>query len=234
MRRTAFLVAAAVATAVVLSSCQAQPPVAPQPSASAPSASDEPDALTARKAAQAWADKTFGTFDPFTVSGSGAAEIPFPSDATSGFYTITWSPGHDATENSYAQVYGEDGAFQELGTADYIGDSASVAYGLDPDIGPADWIGVEDGAGDWTVTVSPISALPALPDAGGYDAYLYSGAEQPVMFSSATAGRVGVRQFHGGPPAGILHQDAVGTLLAGPSVVTVQLESVSPWTRSTP
>ncbi|KFF59986.1 hypothetical protein JF66_07490 [Cryobacterium sp. MLB-32] len=171
------------------------------------------------------------------MTGSGADEIVFPDDAKSGFYTITWAPGHWANEDSYAQVYGEDGTFHEAGTTDYQGDSASVAYGLDPIVGPAGWIGVEAGAGDWSITVAPISALPTLPDTGGYDAYLYSGGEQAVVFSSLKSGRVSVRQFNGiDPTDGILPQQdftAVGTLGAGPSVVNVQLESVSPWTRST-
>ncbi|WP_104195519.1 hypothetical protein [Cryobacterium sp. M15] len=84
--------------------------------------------------------------------------------------------------------------------------------------------------------MSPISALPALPKTGGYDAYLYAGAEQPVIFSSTNSGRVSVRQFNGiDPTDSILPQPdftAVGTLLSGPNVVNVQLESLSPWTRS--
>ncbi|WP_104198533.1 hypothetical protein [Cryobacterium sp. Y29] len=237
MKRVTFVLAAATATAVVLSGCQAQQPVAPDSSASAPSTPAQTDQPTAQESAQAWADQTFGTFQAFTVTGNSADEIVFPDDAKSGFYTITWTPGHWANEDSYAQVYGEDGTFHEAGTADYQGDSASVAYGLDPTVGPAGWIGVEAGAGDWSITVSPISALPALPDTGGYDAYLYAGAEQPVVFSSLNSGRVSVRQFNDVDPTdSILPQQdftAVGTLLAGPSVVNVQLESVSPWTRST-
>ena len=237
MKRVTFVLAAATATAVVLSGCQAEQPVAPDSSASASSTPAQTDEPTAQESAQAWADETFGTFEAFTVTGSGADEIVFPDDAKSGFYTITWAPGHWANEDSYAQVYGEDGTFHEAGTADYQGDSASVAYGLDPTVGLAGWIGVEAGAGDWSITVSPISALPALPETGGYDAYLYAGAEQPVVFSSLNSGRVNVRQFNGVDPTdSILPQEdftAVGTLLAGPSVVNVQLESVSPWTRST-
>lgn len=235
MRGTFVLAAAAVAAVVVLSGCQAEQPTAPDSSASAsltPTQTGEP---SAQESAQAWADETFGTFEAFTVSGSGADEISLPDDAKSGFYTITWAPGHYANENSYAQVYGEDGTFQEIGTADYQGDSASVAYGLDPTVGPAGWIGVEAGAGDWSIAVSPISALPALPETGGYDAYLYAGAEQPVIFSTTNSGRVSVRQFNGVDSTDdILPQDAAGTILAGPSVVNVQLESASPWTRSTP
>ena len=106
-----------------------------------------------------------------------------------------------------------------------------------PTVGPAGWISVGPGAGDWSITVSPISALPALPETGGYDAYLYAGAEQPAIFSSAHHGRVNIRQFNGVDPTdSILPQEdftAVGILLAGPSVVNVQLESVSPWTRTT-
>ena len=236
MKRVTFVLAAATATAVVLSGCQAEQPFAPDSSSSASSTPAQTDEPTAQESARAWADETFGTFEAFTVTGSGADEIVFPDDAKSGFYTITWALGHWANEDSYAQVYGEDGTFHEAGTADYQGDSASVAYGLDPTVGPAGWIGVEAGAGDWSITVSPISALPALPDTGGYDAYLYAGALQPEVFSSLNSGRINVRQFNGiDPTDGILPQQdftAVGTLRAGPSVVNVQLESVSPWTRS--
>ena len=236
MKRVTFVLAAATALIVALSGCQAQQPVAPDSLSSATSTPGQTDQPTAQESAQAWADETFGTFEAFTVTGNGADEIIFPDGAKSGFYTITWAPGHWANEDSYAQVYGEDGTFHETGTADYQGDVASVAYGLDPTDGPAGWIGVEAGAGDWSITVSPISALPALPETGGYDAYLYAGAEQPAIFSSLNSGRVNVRQFNGVDPTdSILPQQdftAVGTLLAGPSVVNVQLESVSPWTRS--
>ena len=237
MKRVTFVFAAATATAVILSGCQAEQPVASDSSPSASSTPAQTDEPTAQESAQTWADETFGTFKAFTVTGSGADEIVLPDDAKSGFYAITWAPGHWVNEDSYAQVYGEDGTFHEDGTADYQGDSASVAYGLDPTVSSAGWIGVEAGAGDWSITVSPISALPALPETGGYDAYLYAGAEQPVVFSSTNAGRVNVRQFNGVDPTdSILPQEdftAIGTLLAGPSVVNVQLESVSPWTRST-
>ncbi|WP_104191240.1 hypothetical protein [Cryobacterium sp. Y82] len=236
MKRVTFVLAAATATAVILSGCQGQQPVAPDLSSSATSTPAQTDEPTAQESAQAWADETFGTFEAFTVTGSGADEVIFPDDAKSGFYTITWAPGHWANEHSGAQVYGEDGTYHEAGMADYQGDSASVAYGLDPTVGPAGLISIGPGARDWSITVSPISALPALPDSGGYDAYLYAGAEQPEVFSSLNSGRVNVRQFNGiDPTDSILPQQdftAVGTLLAGPSVVNVQLESVSPWTRS--
>jgi hypothetical protein len=237
MKRVAFVLAAVTVTALVLSGCQAQPPVPPQSPTASPSSPAQPNKPTAQESAQTWADETFGTFQPFTVTGSGADRIVFPDDAKSGFYTITWAPGHWENENSYAQVYGEDGTFQKLGTADHQGDSASVAYGLDPSVGPAGWIGVEAGAGDWSITVSPASALPALPETGGYDAYLYAGAEESVVFSTLNSGRVGVQQFNGVSATDtIVPQDdftAAGTFLAGPSVVVVQLESGSPWTRYT-
>ncbi len=188
MKRVTFVLAAAIVTAVVLSGCQAQQPVAPESSASASSPPTQTNKPAAQEFAQAWADETF---EAFTVTGSSAGEIIFPDDAKSGFNTITWAPGtwhlapgtwhlapgHWVKEDSYSQVYGEDATFHEAGTADYPGDSASVAYGLDPAAGPAGWIGVEAGAGDWSITVSPISALPALPETGGYDAYLYAGTE---------------------------------------------------------
>ena len=129
MKRVTFVLAAATATVVILSGCQTQQPVAPDSSATASSTTAQTDEPTAQDYAQAWADETFGTFEAFTVTGSGADEIVFPDDAKSGFYTITWAPGHWANEDSYAQVYGEDGTFHEAGTADYQGDSASVAYG---------------------------------------------------------------------------------------------------------
>jgi len=236
MKRVTLVLVAATLTAVILSGCQAQRPVAPDSLASASSTPAQTDELTAQESAQTWADETFGTFEAFTVTGSGSDKIVFPDDAKSGFYTITWAPGHYANEHSGAQVYGEDGTYHEAGMADYQGDTASVAYGLDPAVGPAGWISVGPGAGDWSITVSPISALPALPETGGYDAYLYAGGEQPVIFSSLHSGRVNVRQFNGVDPTdSILPQQdftAVGILRAGPSVVNVQLESVSPWTRS--
>ena len=238
MKRVPLILAMAAAGVVALSGCQADQSVEPEPSApasasSGPVQTDEP---TPRESAQAWADETFGTFQAFTVTGSGADKVLLPDDAKSGFYTISWAPDHWANERSGAQIYGEDGTFQDTGVADYQGDSASVAYGVDPRDSPAGWIGVGPGAGDWSITVSPISALPALPETGGYNAYLYAGAEQPTVFTPSQGGRINVRQFNSADPIDSIRPQenftASGTLVAGPSVVNVQMESLSPWTRS--
>ncbi|MFC5931665.1 hypothetical protein [Cryobacterium melibiosiphilum] len=242
MKRMPITLALAAAAMVALSGCQANQPIEPDSSASASpdpvesSASSDPvqtDEPSSREFAQAWADETFGAFKAFTASGNGAGDVLLPDDAKSGFYTISWGPNHWDNERSGAQIIGEDGTRQSQGWADFPGDSASVAYGVDPLSDPAASIRVGPGAGDWSITVSPISELPALPETGGFNAYLYAGAEQPVVFSTTNSGRVGVQQFNGVDSSdSILHQDAAGTLLAGPSVVNVQLVSVSPWTRS--
>jgi PBP1b-binding outer membrane lipoprotein LpoB len=71
MKRVTFVLVAATVTAVVLSGCQAQQPVAPDSSASASSTPAQTDEPIAQESAQAWADQTFGTFEAFTVTGSG-------------------------------------------------------------------------------------------------------------------------------------------------------------------
>jgi len=119
MKRVTFVLAAPTATAVTLSGCQTQQPVAPDSSATASSTTAQTDEPTAQDSAQTWADETFGTFKAFTVTGNGPDEIDFPDDAKSGLYTITWAPGHWINEDSYAQGYGEDGTFHEAGTVDF-------------------------------------------------------------------------------------------------------------------
>ena len=168
------------------------------------------------------------------MTGIGGGEVVLPGNARSGFYTITWTGDHYTNEDSFPRVIGVDGNLQEGSSAPFAFDVASVAYGVNPGAGPSGKIVVGAGGEGWSITVSPISALPPLPDSGGFDAYLYDGTEREITLKSANSGRVFLSQYDG---VGTIDTNRGGlddgsssvTLLQGPTVVNVFLESPEPW-----
>jgi TM2 domain-containing membrane protein YozV len=128
---------------------------------------------------QAWADDTFGTFTPSTVTGAGDSVVPLPAGATAGIVTAT----HDGSANFALQVL--DAQNQSTGEllVNTIGPyTGTTAFGLRA-LGEGTTVQVTaDGA--WSITVAPISTAPPLAPAGAGDGvYLYDG---PVGTLTAT------------------------------------------------
>lgn len=186
-----------------------------------PTAPEEPaeQALTP----QAWADETFGTFTPATVTGTGDAVVPLPAGATAGIVTAT----HDGAANFAVQVL--DAANQSTGEllVNTIGAYAgSTVFGLRA-FGEGTTLQVSaDGA--WSITVAPLSAAPPLAPAGAGDGvFLYDGPVGTLTATHDGDGNFAVSENTGAAfEFGLLINEIgpySGTvpLSAGPSVVDV-------------
>lgn len=140
------------------------------PSSDAPSAEASDSAPQPPSAAE-WADSTYGTFAPVTQSGVGDGLITLPADAKAGIVAATYQGADnfsisvlDATNQSTGQLL-----VNTIGTY-----SGTTAYGFNA-LSKGVTLQVS-GSGNWTVTISPVSAAPALAASGSGDAvFLYGG-----------------------------------------------------------
>jgi len=195
----------------------------PQDAASPENEPEEPSA-------QSWADNQFGSFAPLTQSGTGDNVITLPKGVTAGIITAT----HDGSSNFVINVL--DAANQS--TADLLVNTigtytGTTAYGL---TAPGDGVSLQITAdGNWSFTLSPISAAPALVDAGTGDAvFLYTGPAGPLTASHSGESNFVVTEETGESfRFGLLINEIgayTGTvpMSAGPSVVTVRADGA--WT----
>lgn len=160
--------------------------VAPADSSNSSTEESSPEEAAPAETAQSWADEAFGTFAPVTQTGVGDNIITLPEGATAGIVTAT----HNGTRNFSISVM--DAANQSTGellvntigayngTSDYgfnaFGDGVALQVTAD---------------GEWTITISPISAAPELAASGAGDAvFLYNGA-----VGTLTATHDGTRNF---------------------------------------
>jgi hypothetical protein len=149
------------------------------PSAVAPasdSADTSPEDSSAEEPApvdtvQSWADESFGTFAAVTVTGVGDNIVTLPEGATAGIVTAT----QNGSSNFAISVI--DAANQSTGEllVNTIGSyGGTTNYGFNSF---GDGVALEVSAdGEWSITISPISAAPELAATGAGDAvFLYSG-----------------------------------------------------------
>lgn len=197
------------------------------PEVAAEEPAPEPVAVNA---AAAWADKTFGTFEPIVESGTGDNIVSLPAGATAAIVTSS----HDGERNFAIVVL--DAANTSTGDllVNTIGAySGTSAYGFNSFSEGTSLKITADG--NWTVTISPVSTAPELAASGAGDAvYLYNGSA-----SKLTATHTGERNFivmeetSEAFSFGLLVNDIgpySGTvpLSAGPSVISVGADGA--WT----
>ncbi|GAB3127440.1 TM2 domain-containing protein [Glaciibacter psychrotolerans] len=146
---------------------EAPAPVVEKPAAEKPAEKPAPKA----NATQAWADKTFGTFAPVTQTGTGDNLITLPAGATAGIVTATY----DGSANFALSVLDASNASTGELLVNTIGAySGTTVYGFNA-LGDGTTIQVM-ADGNWSLTLSPISAAPSLAGAGAGDAvFLYNG-----------------------------------------------------------
>lgn len=166
--------------------------VAPVSSGSASSAEPaapatvETPAAPAVAAGPAWADSKYGSFAPVTQTGSGDNIITLPAGATAGIVTAT----HNGSANFSISVI--DASNQSTGEllVNTIGSyTGTTAYGFSA-FGKGTSLQLT-ADGDWSVTIAPISAAPALAASGTGDAvFLYDGKAGKL-----TATHSGTRNF---------------------------------------
>lgn len=171
MRRTTIAAALVVSVAAVVSSLVG---VAPAQAAGMPAAM------------KAQYDHQYGTFTPFTKSGSRNATIVLPQNARSGIIVATFTPTTKDMNSSDADFFvkelnskgGPTGSIPIGLSGKYTG---RVAYGTDSWRKPAA-LEVE-AKGQWTLKFSQVSSAPALTASGhGDDVMLYWGATATRQF----------------------------------------------------
>lgn len=181
------------------------------------------DAASQKPSAADWADSTYGTFAPVTQSGVGDALVTLPAAAKAGIVTADY---HGADNFSISIL---DATNQPTGQllVNTIGNySGTTAYGFNA-LSKGATLQVS-GSGNWTLTISPVSAAPALAASGSGDAvFLYSGPAArltathdgrenfSVLEETGSAFHYGLLINEIGPYSGTV------PLSAGPSVVSV-------------
>jgi TM2 domain-containing membrane protein YozV len=207
------------------SSPSAVAPVADGSGAAAeePAAEEEPAQVDT---AQSWADKTYGTFAAVTQTGVGDNIITLPAGAAAGIVTATHNGSSnfaisviDATNQSTGELLvNEIGAYS--GTTEYgfnaFGDGVALELSAD---------------GEWSVTISPISAAPELATSGtGDSVFLYNGgASRLTAIHDGTSNFAIVEETGKAFSMGLLVNEIgpySGTvpLSSGPSVISVSAD----------
>ena len=162
-----IITAALVVLSIIVSSASAGHSTAVPASAVDPVISTSPASATKTAApvkkpvatVQSWADSNYGTFIPVTQTGKGDNIITLPAGAKAGIVTAT----HDGSSNFSLSVLDASNASTGQLLVNTIGAYKGTTIQITAD-------------GNWTVTISPISAAPTLIPAGAGDAvFLYSG-----------------------------------------------------------
>jgi hypothetical protein len=192
------------------------------------SSAEEPAAEEAAPAetVQSWADEAFGTFAPVTQTGVGDNIITLPEGATAGIVTAT----HNGSANFAISVM--DAANQSTGEllVNTIGAySGTTNYGFNAF---GDGVALEVSAdGEWTITISPISAAPELAAAGLGDAvFLYNGAVGTLTATHDGSRNFAILEETGEAFSMGLLVNEIGAyagtvpLSAGPSVISVSAD----------
>ena len=190
------------------------------------------DQAAADGAVADWADSTFGSFDPVTVSGSGDEIVPLPDGATGAVYTLT-----DTGDNYSITAYGVDDAGDIAGSQTVRvtdGGSAQSVVGVDDYDDPT---GIQIGAsGDWEIEIAPVSSAPVLPESGsGSKVFLYDGPDGTADLEYTGKSNFIITQLGGERRNTLVNEidsySGSGTLVAGPNVVVVM--AYGDWTIST-
>ncbi|MGG7507771.1 NINE protein [Plantibacter sp. YIM 135249] len=121
--------------------------------------------------APAWADKKFGAFEPIVQSGAGDNLITLPVGVKAGLVTAS----HDGTSNFSISVLNASNESTGDLLVNTIGAySGTTVYGFSSFSEGTTLQVTADG--NWSITISPVSAAPALAASGAGDAvFLYDG-----------------------------------------------------------
>ena len=234
-KKIAWIVTAAVIVfSIVIGSINganaASGPVAVAPAAGdAVTDADAPAAAPADEPAAAptandWADESFGTFAPVSQTGTGDSIITLPAGV--GIVTAT----HDGSANFAISVLDAANASTGELLVNTIGAyTGTTVYGFNSLTDPATLQLSADG--NWTITISPISAAPALAASGtGDSVFLYHGdAAGLTATHEGAANFVVLEETSEAFNMGLLVNEIgayTGTvpLSAGPSVISVQAD----------
>lgn len=159
----------------------------------------------------AWARDRFGAFDTATETGTGAKDVAVSPGSAAWTLTLESGTGSAQPVSGNGDPVGDAGAAGLIAAGTGTTGAASIRVTAD---------------GEWTLTLSAVSALPGLPAGGeGGGVYLYSGAATPVRLDTdSTLLTVTEHSSSAGPivlggRTGV--QTTVDQLRAGPAVVVV-------------
>ena len=171
--------------------------------------------------ARAWAESTFGTFDPVTVHGNGDEIVPMPDGVDAAWVTLQ-------VVGDRARATPVDDAGELAGSMYLSGQSSDVLQG---DVGIDDYketAGIDvSGSGNWMLTFAPISSAPPLRESDSDSRILlYDGDGGPVTFDYVGDSNFIVHQL--GDGGTVLLANEIGSwsgdaeMVPGPSIVRVQ------------
>ncbi len=183
-----------------------------------------------------WYSEAWGTFDAFTVSGTGGQVIELPKSSEGGWVTLKSTGAKsvhlsgldDDNQSTNDDLPGVD-RFDE-GTEDYAG---AGVFGANADYIPTK-IQVE-ASDPWTITIHPASDAPKLPASGeGSGVFKYDGAAATPNVSFTGSGNFIVDQTSHEESRNVIANsidDYTGqlALMKGPSLVHVSAEGGT-WT----
>jgi hypothetical protein len=201
-------------------------PSVSQPSDEDATEEDEP-AVPSKPTAAEWADGEYGTFATFTQSGTGDSVVALPAGAEAGIVAST----HDGSSNfsvSAIDANNEptgDLLVNEIGA--YNGGAEFGVGGLSSVGDPAASLKIS-ADGNWTVTISPISAAPQFPSSGtGDGVFLYDGDASNLALTHDGDSNFSVVEYTSELFGTDLLVNEIGSytgtvpLSAGPALVTV-------------
>ena len=180
----------------------------------------------------AWADRSYGTFEPFVASGTGSGSLALPEGAKAVYAEFT------ASDDDGLKALGID----EEGDGNYlvtfeIDDSgkASTVLVVEREFSrPAKRLSVESD-GDWEISVKPVSQIQPFTEAGtGSIAMAYTGGPRDLHFTHTGDSDFTVKTMAGDELDGTerLNEtgpyDGVLPMTAGPGVVVI--ETADDWT----
>ena len=171
--------------------------------------------------ARAWAESTFGTFDPVTVHGTDDEIVPMPDGVDAAWVTLEVVGPH-------ARATPVDDAGELAGSMYLSGQSMDLLQG---GVGIDDYketAGIDvSGSGNWMLTFAPISSAPPLRESDSDSRLLlYDGDGGPVTFDYVGDSNFIVHQL--GDGGTVLLANEIGSwsgdaeMVPGPSIVRVQ------------
>jgi hypothetical protein len=208
---------------------------APGAAASQAPAAQASQAAPAKGASAAdWAAKTYGSFAPVTKQGTGDSVVALPANVKAALVTASY----DGSQNFSVQVI--DAKNQP--TLDLLVNTigaykGTTAYGLNGTLGGAGTNLKVSGAGNWTITIAPLSsASEQAPSGTGDGVFLHSGGAANAAFTNNGKGNFAVQEYTGEAFQIGLLVNQIGAyngtvpISAGPSVITIK--SDGNWTAA--
>lgn len=203
-----------------------------EPAAETDEVEPEPEPEPAEPTAPEWADSSYGTFDPVSASGSGDDIVALPEGATAGIATASYTGSGNF---AISVIDANNESTGELLVNTIGAYSGTTVYGINA---LGDGVNLKiTASGPWELTLSPVSAAPALPESGSGDGvYLYDGDAASATIDYTGDSNFAVLEETGESLSFGLLVNEIGAysgtvpVSAGPSVISIT--SSGDWTIS--